>query len=44
MEGAPQPTRIARLRPRHGGTIERARGRVLDGACSYFYYRVTAVL
>jgi hypothetical protein len=44
MEGASQPTRITGPRPRHGGTIERARDRVLDGACSYFYYRVTTVL
>lgn len=44
MEGATPPTWIARPRPRHGGTIERARDRVLDGACSYFCYRVTTVL
>jgi hypothetical protein len=44
MEGAAQPTRIAGPRPRHGGTIERARDRVLDGACGHFYYRVTTVV
>jgi len=44
MEGAAQPTRIAGPRPRHGGTIKRARDRVLDGACGHFYYRVTTVV
>jgi hypothetical protein len=44
MEGAPQPTRITRPRPRRGGPLEGARDRVLDGACGYFYYRVTTVL
>ena len=43
MEGAAQPTRIAGPRPRHGGTIERARDRVLDGVRGHFYYRVTIV-
>jgi len=44
MEGAAQPTRIAGSRPRHGGTIERVRDRVLDGACGSFYYRLTTVV
>lgn len=39
MKGAPQPTRIAGPRPRHGGTIDR----VLDGTFGSLYYRVTAV-
>jgi hypothetical protein len=43
MEGAPQPTRIVRPRPRHGGPLEGARDRVVDGACGSFYYRVTTV-
>jgi len=44
MEGAAQPARIAGPRPPNGGTIERARNRVLDGGCGHFYYRVTTVL
>jgi hypothetical protein len=38
MEGAAQPTQIVRPRPRRRGPMEGARDRVLDGACSYFYY------
>jgi len=44
MEGAPQPTRIARPRPRHGGTIERARDRVIDERRGNLYYRVTTII
>jgi hypothetical protein len=43
MEGSPQPTRIVGPRPRHGGAMERARDRVLDGVRGQFYYRVTTV-
>lgn len=44
MEGSPQPTRIVGTRPRRRGPLEGARDRVLDGACGYFYYRVTTVV
>jgi hypothetical protein len=44
MEGAPQPTRIAGRRPRRGGTIERARYRVIDERRGNLYYRVTTII
>jgi hypothetical protein len=44
MEGSPQPPRIVGPRPRRRGPLEGARDRVLDGACGYFYYRVTTVV